>query len=113
LRSELARVLSLAPSRIDNDKAFGAMGLDSLMAVTFVRRLSASLGILLPATAAFNYPTISALALHVAGKLGLEVEIRKEPPPARRSQSPHSAQNGHELTDEQAIEALLAERGTP
>ena len=64
-------------------KRLGALGLDSLMAVAFMRRLSSRLGILLPATAAFNYPTIARLAAHLAGKLepGIGIQYQERRPP--------------------------------
>ena len=108
VRAELARVLRLAPSRIERDRNLGAMGLDSLMAVTFVRRLSASFGVLLPATAAFNYPTIAAMAGHVALKLGIGIEIEGEPAPPVLPESVAPAAPGMEdLSEEQAIAALM------
>jgi acyl carrier protein len=110
LRAELSRVLQLAPARIERDKRLGAMGLDSLMAVAFVRRLSSSLGILLPATAAFNYPTIAALAAHVAGKLGVELESKTKTAPAPQPEGLAQPEVGfplEELSEEQAIQALL------
>jgi NADPH:quinone reductase-like Zn-dependent oxidoreductase/NADP-dependent 3-hydroxy acid dehydrogenase YdfG/acyl carrier protein len=108
LSMELSKVLGLAPSRIQKDKRLGAMGLDSLMAVTFVRRLSNSLGVLLPATAAFNYPTVSALALHVASKLGVEIETANDPRPVRSADTQQIPLGVEELSDEQAISALLS-----
>jgi phthiocerol/phenolphthiocerol synthesis type-I polyketide synthase C len=110
LRAELSRVLRLAHSRIERDKRLGAMGLDSLMAVAFVRRLSSSLGILLPATAAFNYPTIAALAGHAAEKLGLELEPKTKTTsaqPAQRLAQPEVSLPLEDLSEEQAIQALL------
>ena len=116
LISELSQVLGLATSRIDRNKRLGAMGLDSLMAVTFVRRLSASLGVLLPATAAFNYPTISALTPHVAHKLGVEIETERRPLPSQTPEPPTARDPADDLSmdqlsDEQAIAALLADGG--
>jgi NADPH:quinone reductase-like Zn-dependent oxidoreductase/acyl carrier protein len=108
LRSELARVLRLAPARIERNNRLGSMGLDSLMAVTFVRRLSASLGILLPATAAFNYPTIATLATHVALKLGVELDTDPETKPSAPAERTPVSHDVEALSDEQAIEALLA-----
>ena len=107
VRSELCRVLRLAPSRIERDRTLGAMGLDSLMAVTFVRRLSASLGILLPATAAFNHPTVAAMASHVAQKLGVAIDTAAEPTQPSPPLSVSPPQDVDDLSDEQAIAELM------
>jgi myxalamid-type polyketide synthase MxaE and MxaD len=111
LCAQLSSVLRLAVSRIDKDKRLGAMGLDSLMAVTFVRRLSSSFGIPIPATVAFNYPTISALAIHLAFKLGIEIETREQALPLRPAESPLLPLQVEELSDEEAINALLSDGG--
>jgi acyl transferase domain-containing protein/acyl carrier protein len=111
LCAELSSVLRLPASRIDKEKRLGAMGLDSLMAVTFVRRLSSSLGIPIPATVAFNYPTISALASHLASRLGIEIETREQVLPLRTAESPLLALPVEELSDEEAINALLSDGG--
>ncbi len=110
LCTELSSVLRLPVSRIDKDKRLGAMGLDSLMAVTLVRRLSSSFGIPISATVAFNYPTISALATHLALKLGIEIETREQALPQRSAGSPLPLQV-EELSDEEAINALLSDGG--
>lgn len=46
------------------------MGLDSLAAVDLRNRLSSKFGVALPATLAFDYPTASSLAAHIASLLG-------------------------------------------
>jgi acyl transferase domain-containing protein/acyl carrier protein len=110
LCAQLSSVLSLPVSRIDKDKRLGAMGLDSLMAVSFVRRLSSSFGIPIPATVAFNYPTISTLATHLAFRMGLEIETRELLPP-RPAESSLLPLQVEELSDEEAISALLSDGG--
>jgi phthiocerol/phenolphthiocerol synthesis type-I polyketide synthase C len=72
LRVEVSRVLKLSPDRIASNQAFGQMGIDSLMALEFVRRVNGVLGLALPATAVFNYPTITVLAGQVAKRLGFD-----------------------------------------
>jgi len=107
IRAELSRVLRLSPSRIERDRNLGAMGLDSLMAVTFVRRLSASLGLLLPATTAFNYPTVAAVASHVGRKLGIELDAEAKPPQVAQP-TPADLAQIENLSEEQAIAALIS-----
>jgi acyl carrier protein len=100
-------VLKTSASRIDVHRPLGALGFDSLMGLELVRRLSASTGLKLPATAVFNYPTATALALEVARRMG--VGAVAEPGPARESPSiPASMGAITDLSDEEAILALIA-----
>jgi myxalamid-type polyketide synthase MxaE and MxaD len=73
LQEEAARILKRAPAAIDVTKPFRVMGLDSLMALEFRNRLESSFGIRLPATLAWNYPTVTALARHLLTRLVLDV----------------------------------------
>jgi acyl carrier protein len=63
VRREVASVLGHAsPHEIDVQRAFNELGFDSLTAVELRNRLSAACDKQLPATLAFDYPSISALA---------------------------------------------------
>jgi myxalamid-type polyketide synthase MxaE and MxaD len=66
----LARTLQLSSDKVDQAREFGAMGLTSLLAMEFRNRLERALGRALPATLAWNYPTVRALADHLAGDAG-------------------------------------------
>jgi phthiocerol/phenolphthiocerol synthesis type-I polyketide synthase C len=118
LRTETSRVLKLAPDRIAANQLFGQMGVDSLMALEFIRRVNSALGLALAATAVFNYPTIHALAVQVAKRLGLSVDEE-----AGTQLSTKSMDNGvssysrpepafesvpvQELSEEDALRALM------
>ncbi|WP_415923482.1 SDR family NAD(P)-dependent oxidoreductase [Streptomyces sp. WI03-4A] len=56
-------------SDIDPDRAFRDMGFDSLTAVEFRNRLGRTLGLRLPVTLAFDYPSPGALARFLLGEL--------------------------------------------
>ena len=73
LRDQVAQVLKRSAATIELIKPFRAMGLDSLMALEFRNRLEALAGVRLPATLAFNYPTIAALAPFLASKAGFDL----------------------------------------
>lgn len=53
---------------ISANREFGAMGLTSLLSLELRNRLERALGRALPATLAWNYPTIAALSTHLAGE---------------------------------------------
>jgi acyl carrier protein len=67
LSTLVAREAALDPKAIDIHKPFAYYGLDSLAAVTLSGELETALGRRLPATLAWDYPTISHLARHLAG----------------------------------------------
>jgi acyl transferase domain-containing protein/acyl carrier protein/ubiquinone/menaquinone biosynthesis C-methylase UbiE len=63
LRFQAGSVLGFDPSReIELEQGLFDMGMDSLMAVELKGRLERSLGVPLPSTLTFNYPTIKALS---------------------------------------------------
>ncbi|MFD5468791.1 phosphopantetheine-binding protein, partial [Kitasatospora sp. NPDC127059] len=73
VRSHVATALGHgSPESIDPDSALKELGFDSLIAVEFRNRLGAAIGLRLPATLAFNYPTPRALAEHLGDRLARE-----------------------------------------
>jgi acyl carrier protein len=112
LQKTLAAVLKTDPGRIDPAKPFGAMGVDSLMGLELVRRLSVTTSLRLPATMVFNYPTIQTLALEIARRMGIPLT---DATPATSAQTGSGASVETSavasLTEEQAIEALMGEGG--
>jgi NADPH:quinone reductase-like Zn-dependent oxidoreductase/acyl carrier protein len=69
---QIARVLSLpAARRIDPEQPLKSLGLDSLMAVELRNALSRALGVPLPATLVFDYPTLDKLVLFLLEKTAL------------------------------------------
>jgi phthiocerol/phenolphthiocerol synthesis type-I polyketide synthase B len=73
-----------AGQALDSDAGFFQLGMDSLMSLTLQRRLSASLGMALPAALIYEYPTVSSLADALCERLGY----------ASAPQSPASAPSG-------------------
>jgi phthiocerol/phenolphthiocerol synthesis type-I polyketide synthase B len=64
-RSEVGRVLKLAPTRLDPRKTLGSMGLSSLLAIELRNHLETVIGRPLLASLAWNYPTIEAIVGHL------------------------------------------------
>ena len=81
VRQELATVLALgsAAGTIEDDASFTSLGLDSLTAVELRNRLQQVLGRPVPATAAFEWPSVTAFA---SGLAGLHAQAEATPPAA-------------------------------
>ena len=110
LQETAARVLKTSANRIDPNKPLGSMGVDSLMALELVRRLSATTGVRLPATAVFNHPTIVLLGDQIARRMGIPLD--EEAPaelPSSSGRSTNPAPAVAEISDEEAIAALTGQ----
>lgn len=68
LVAHIARVLAIDPAAIDVRQPFASHGLSSLQAVALSAELEDWLGRTLPATLAYDHPTIAALSHHLAGE---------------------------------------------
>lgn len=71
LTDRIATLLGHDPSVIEPRTGFFALGMDSIMAVQLVRRLATALGITIPASTVFEYPTVARLSDFVLAKTGL------------------------------------------
>jgi len=90
LRSMLARALGLSPRRVEADRSFAALGLDSLKATALTHRLERDLGIAEPASR-----LLECEGLEVLSALVLE---RLHSAPARPPVAPADTPGDHPLT---------------
>lgn len=74
LKTIVAAVLKTQAAKIDPAQPFGSLGMDSLMAVEFASRTTDSLGIRVPVTAAFNFPTLELFTREVLRRIDAEAE---------------------------------------
>ena len=74
LRAILARELHMPESELELDRPFAELGMNSVMAMSVRRETEQFVGIELSATMLFNYPTVVALAGHLAKKLVPQTE---------------------------------------
>ncbi|MET0135974.1 MAG: type I polyketide synthase, partial [Kibdelosporangium sp.] len=77
-----------APESIDPGRPFTELGFDSLTAVEFRNALGESVGVRLPATVAFDYPTPIALATFLAQELAGSKAVAASVQPAVLSDEP-------------------------
>ena len=91
----LAEELMIEASDIRDSSGFLDLGLDSILAVTWLRRLNGLFGIDLPATSVYAHPTVGDLAAHVARLLPEDAPAAPEPsvqpePPAQPAPVPEA-----------------------
>jgi acyl transferase domain-containing protein/acyl carrier protein len=112
LQDQMSRVVRLPAAQLDSRTSFKNLGLDSLMALELRNRLEASLGLTLPVTMVFGYPTVTALAAHLMTRLQLPGDAGPEPPPSPRpaAQPPALDRISH-LSDEEVDRVLAARAG--
>jgi acyl carrier protein len=87
VRQQVSAVLGLsAGAEPDDGQGLTELGMDSLMATELRTRLQRSLSLSLPATLAFEHPTIGALTTYLSDALGLHAPVPKPvaPPDALR-----------------------------
>jgi acyl carrier protein len=109
LRALVGEVLGDA-SVVDDLSGFAELGLDSIMAIDVRTRLSHALAIDLPATLAIDYPSVSALAKFVHGRLFAEAAPKRvERPRAPALEQPQvSAPALPDALGELSLEQLLS-----
>ncbi len=83
VRRTVATVLQLPPQSVTPTVPFGKQGLESLMALELRNRLELELELRLPASLAWNYPTVDALSEHLLHVLTID-----EPTPPSASTGP-------------------------
>lgn len=112
LCQQLAQVLGFQESEIDPQKGFFDLGMDSLTSVELKNRLQTNLNCTLPATVAFDYPTIAALTDYLMTSLNLEPNHNGNRSAPEIQQSPESkidTQNLNNLSEAEVARLLAQE----
>ncbi|RKQ70071.1 SDR family NAD(P)-dependent oxidoreductase [Oceanibaculum indicum] len=91
IAATLAEELMIEASDIRDSSGFLDLGLDSILAVTWLRRLNGLFGIDLPATSVYAHPTVGDLAAHVARLLPEDAPAAEPEPPAQPEPAPAPA----------------------
>jgi phthiocerol/phenolphthiocerol synthesis type-I polyketide synthase B len=99
---QVAAAMGLVSRRkLDRSAGFFQSGMDSLMSVTLQRGLSASLGMALPTSAIFDYPSVDALSGYLAAILPELAEIADA----------EEVDEYDELTDDELLQQLSEKLG--
>jgi acyl carrier protein len=110
LCESLGRVLKIPPEHVDRRKPLGSIGVDSLIALEFRRRLEAALGLALPATMIWNYPTVVELAAYLSSRISATRPASQPLPQSAGVTVDSSMERVDQLSDAEAAQALLAAR---
>jgi len=109
IRDLIIQVLGLESSFfLDPQQGLKDIGMDSLMSLELRNRLQITLGQSLPATLAFDFPTLGSLSDYVAGKVLMQKSAEDIQLPQPSDRCARNLAELNELTDEEA-EALLLE----
>jgi phthiocerol/phenolphthiocerol synthesis type-I polyketide synthase B len=106
----VARTLHMAAAEVDAAKEFGAMGLTSLLAMELRNRLERALGVPLAATLAWNYPTVTALAAHLAGASKAKAPVSPKVAETKSQTVREKIAAATELSDDDVLLALRNRR---
>jgi acyl carrier protein len=105
---QVAKVLRIAEGKLDLEAPLTGLGLDSLMGLELRNRIESMLGITVPATLLWTYPTIATLTKQLSSRIFVNGTPSEMPPQsARKSEAPASAPP--ELSDDELLEALRSE----
>jgi acyl transferase domain-containing protein len=111
VKERLSKIVRIPLNRIDVNKPLRSLGLDSLMGLELRNSLQTSLGVSLPATMVFNYPTTTLLSQYLAEKLAPQQddsELKQVPEvPAALPGALETNEEVHEILEE--IERLSDE----
>ncbi|KYF91226.1 hypothetical protein BE20_15345 [Sorangium cellulosum] len=107
VRAQVSQVLRLPEGKLDVDAPLTSLGMDSLMGLELRNRIEAVLGITMPATLLWTYPTVAALSAHLASHVVFTGDRESVRPPDTGSVAPMT----HEVAslDEDGLFALIDE----
>jgi acyl carrier protein len=107
LRAQLAEILRLPADHIDPRAPVGTLGLESLMALEFHRRVEHALGLKLAKTLVWRYATIEALSEHLLERLF------SQPTSPVEAETKPAAALADAISEDQALAALLGAKEGP
>jgi phthiocerol/phenolphthiocerol synthesis type-I polyketide synthase C len=112
LRQQAAHILRQSPAKIETHVPFGSLGFDSLMGLELKNSLERQLGLVLPVSLVWNYPTVAEMAVYIARQLRVMLADKPDDaPPAAAAEDGRTAEIA-ELSDEEVLHMLQEKLGT-
>jgi acyl transferase domain-containing protein/glutamate-1-semialdehyde aminotransferase/enoyl-CoA hydratase/carnithine racemase len=118
LRSSLARELHIRTDQLSDRAKFLDLGLDSIIAVVWIRKLNSESGLSISATAAYQYPTIDEFSSYVL-ELGKGRNVFEKPareaspsPTSRRLESPTTHEAASSAPEKRSVPTVDERRAT-
>ncbi|MBZ0279020.1 MAG: acyl carrier protein, partial [Anaerolineae bacterium] len=109
VQAEAASILGMSPANLDIHRGLMEMGMDSLMSVDLKTHLEKAVGLSLPSTLTFNYPTIAELSEYLNGRLTPAEPVAPSAAPAAAPSPAVAAEDMDDLSEDE-LEALLLKK---
>jgi acyl carrier protein len=106
---QIAAVLGRSSVSLPDDRGFAELGMDSLMSVEVSNRLKRSLELPIPATVAFEHPTIATLTAYLGNLLGLDADRPPAGPPREAEPTSGLLRDIARLSEDEAERTLADE----
>jgi len=108
LRGQVAQVLRTREESVELDTPLTSLGLDSLMGLELRNYIESALGIRLPVTVLWTYPTLAALAEHLDAALFPRlVDATSGSSLPRETTTPPTPEQSPQVEDDSALLAML------
>ncbi len=110
LKNSLAKILFMETGEIDEESQFTEYGLDSIIAVQWIKSVNGEWGTTLKATVLYEHPTISALALYLHSELAAMEPLRQSTRPGELD-SHAQREQGEQYSGKAEAEHAVATEG--
>lgn len=111
LGKQVSQVLRIPEDRLSAEAPLTGLGMDSLMGLELRNRIEAALGMTIPATLVWTYPTLAKLGAHLASAGIFGSQAAPEPSPrAGEGEDGAAALKALSQLDDEEKDAPLAER---
>ncbi|MEL6776869.1 MAG: acyl carrier protein, partial [Cyanobacteria bacterium J06597_16] len=104
--TQICQTLGFPPGELDRQTGFFDLGMDSLTALELKNSLQTDLGLSLPSTLAFDYPTVEALLAYLATQL---ISETTHEPTAETSEQKMDGEQAVQVDTEKTVDPLFGD----